>query len=106
MKEVIDEKRLLKEIVRTIKDFLDPDRILLFGSRAKGIADKYSDFDIAIEGAGMDIRTERKIKELLDDKLKAYTVEIINLDKVDPAFKEMVLKTGRILYERGSKVLT
>ena len=102
----IDEKYLLDEIVKVVTEFLNPERIILFGSRAKGTKEKYSDFDIAVEGAIMDIRTERKIKEILDDKLKAYTVEIVNLDSVDSRFREIVLKTGRVLYERRSKVLS
>ncbi len=106
MKQYSEEKAVIDEVVRIVRDWLEPDRIFLFGSRAKGLSDKYSDFDIAIEGANMDIRTERKIKELLDDKLRAYIVEIINLDRVDPDFKEIILKTGRIIYERGSKVLS
>ena len=47
----------------------------------------------------MDIRKERLLKEALDEKMGIYTVEVIDLDKVDEGFKKLVLKTGRAIYE-------
>ncbi len=96
------EEAILKEIVRTIRAFGTPERIILFGSRAKGHGGRYSDFDIAIEGMDIDIRTERRLKESLEDKIKVHIVEIINLDRADSAFREIVKKTGKVLYERGT----
>ena len=100
------EEKILKEIVNLLIEKLNPERIILFGSRAKGKSQKYSDFDIAIEGADLDIRTERKVKEILDEKLGIYSIDLINLDKSDEDFKKIVYKTGKILYERGSNLLS
>lgn len=99
------EDKVIDEIVRLLVEHFRPERIILFGSRAKTGEHGYSDFDIAIEGADMDIREERVIKEILDEKMAIYTVDLIKLDKVDEAFREIVLKTGKVLYDRGSKVL-
>ena len=92
-------QELIDTIIITVKEHLHPKRIILFGSRAKGKAHKYSDFDIAVEGVEMDIRKERLLKEALDEKMGIYTVEVIDLDKVDEGFKKLVLKTGRVIYE-------
>ncbi|NOY64860.1 MAG: nucleotidyltransferase domain-containing protein [Nitrospirae bacterium] len=100
------ESRVIDEIVRVLVEHLQPERIILFGSRAKTGEHGYSDFDIAIEGAVMDIREERIIKEILDEKMAIYTVDLITLDKADEEFRKIVLKTGKVLYDRGSKVLT
>ena len=102
----MDEERLINAIVDVLISYLKPERIILFGSRAKTGAHEYSDFDIAVEGVDMDIRTERTVKEILDEEMKIYTVDLINLDKADNEFRDLVYKTGKVLYERGSKVLT
>lgn len=39
---------ILKEIVRRIREAIDPDKIILFGSRARGDARPDSDYDILI----------------------------------------------------------
>ena len=93
------EQRIIDSIVSIVKDHLHPKRIILFGSRASGKGKRYADFDIAVEGVEMDIRKERLLKDELDEKLGIYTVDLINLDKVDAEFKKLVLEKGRILYE-------
>ncbi len=91
-------RNLVEIIVNLVKDYVRPKRILLFGSRACGKGKKYSDFDIAVEGAEMDIRKERSLKDALDDKLGIFTFDLINLDKVDDEFRKIVLRNGRIIY--------
>ncbi len=94
------EEEIITEIVRTITDYLHPGRIILFGSRARGKGQRYSDFDIAVERAEMDHRTERRLKEALDDKLGIFIIDLINLDKVDPEFKALILQHSKVVYER------
>ena len=92
-------QELINTIINIVREHLHPKRIILFGSRAKGKEKEYSDFDIAVEGVEMDIRKERLLKEALDEKMGIYTVEVIDLDKVDEGFKKLVLKTGKSIYE-------
>jgi predicted nucleotidyltransferase len=100
----MDEERAIDEIVKVLTSYLQPERIILFGSRAKERGLRYADFDIAIEGSEVDIRKERLIKDVLDEKLGIYTVELVNLERVDREFKKIVLQTGRVLYDRRSKI--
>lgn len=93
-------RHLINEITDVIRTYLNPNKIFLFGSRAIGRGKQYSDFDIAVEGAEMDIRKERLIKEALDQKLGIFSVDLIDLDHVDADFRELVLKTGKVLYEQ------
>ena len=70
------EKKIDKEldlIVNTIKNYVNPKRIILFGSRATDKkVKKYSDYDVAIEGVWIDIRKERLLKTVLDEKLGIF----------------------------------
>lgn len=96
----VSEQEIKDNIVNIITSFVHPRRIILFGSRAKGKGQKYSDFDIAVEGAEMDIRKERLLKEALDDKMGIFTVDLINLDIADSSFREAILENGRVIYEQ------
>ena len=44
----IDDSSALQEVVRRLVDAIDPDRIILFGSRARGDARPDSDFDLLL----------------------------------------------------------
>jgi predicted nucleotidyltransferase len=94
------DQKVLADIITLVKNFLHPRRIIIFGSRVSGRGREYSDFDIAVEDAEMNIRNERLLKDALDDKLGIITVDLINLDKVDSKFKQLVLQTGRVIYEQ------
>jgi len=98
MNKVYDQQ-IINKIVQTIKIYLHPQKIILFGSRTTENHKQYSDFDIALDNLEIDIRKERLLKEALDNELGIYTVDLINLNKVDNDFKEFVLKKGRIIYE-------
>ncbi len=93
------EREVVDVIVNTVKDYLHPVRIILFGSRAHGKGKIYSDFDIAVEGVEMEIRKERLLKDALDERLGIFTIDLINLDKVDSEFKKLMLRFGRVIYE-------
>jgi len=92
------EKNITK-ITRTITELVQPERIILFGSRAHGTAHRYSDYDIALAGVDMDHRTERRLKQALDDRLGIFTVDLINVDKIDPEFRDIIVQNGVIVYE-------
>lgn len=94
----LKDHEVIDSIVCIIRTHVHPKRIILFGSRASGKGKRYSDFDIAVEGAEMTIRNERIVKETLDEKLGIYTVDLINLDKVDSEFKKLVLEKGKVIY--------
>ena len=89
----------IAEIIRTITELVHPEQIILFGSRARGVAHRYSDYDIAMAGVDMDHRAERRLKEALDDRLGIFTVDLIDIDKVDREFRELIVQNGVVIYE-------
>lgn len=96
------EREVLKGVVDVLKKHLDPGQIILFGSRAKREYNSNSDFDLAVDKERTDIRLRRKVKEDIEKISGLYSVDIIFLNSVDQAFKEIVLKTGKVIYERRS----
>lgn len=94
------QDKLITRIVEIINESMEPKRIWLFGSRAEGTYDQHSDFDIAVEGHPSDIRTFRKTREKLDAVLGIYSIDLVELEKVNQPFRELIQRKGVILYER------
>jgi len=96
------EETILKNVEEILIKRLDPGKIILFGSRARKKNDNNADFDLAIDKTRIDIRLHRKIKEEIDSVCGLYKIDIVFLSSVDRSFKELVLKTGKVIYERIS----
>ena len=91
----------LKKIVMIINEKLNPEKIILFGSRAKGNNSDGSDIDLCIIGAREpDKRDFRKLKEKLDEISGLYSIDLIFYEKVDDEFKKIILDTGKVIYEK------
>ena len=97
----IREQEDLKGLVDVLKKHLAPGKIILFGSRAKQNFNSNSDFDLAVDGERVDIRLQRKINEDIDKASGLYSVDVVFLNSVNKAFREIVLKTGKVVYERN-----
>lgn len=95
------EQKILNESVNIIIKELNPLKIILFGSRSKGYSCKGSDFDIAVDTAELPDRKKiRNIKELLDDVSGLYTIDLSLFNNFNDDFKEIILNTGKTIYER------
>lgn len=97
--KLMEFEKNITEIINTTTKLVQPDQIILFGSRARGVAHRYSDYDIALVGVDMDHRTERRLREALDERLGIFTVDLIDMSKVDPEFKEIIIRSGVVIYE-------
>jgi len=100
MRKEGEEEKVIAAIVSTVTAYLHPKRIFLFGSRVLGRGRRYSDFDVALEGITMSHRRERELKDALDMRMGIFTLDLINLDKVDSEFKALILEEGRVIYEQ------
>ncbi len=68
-------------------------KIYLFGSRAKGSASEYSDYDIAIE-SDTPIRSKLShVKTLIEDSTIPYKIDLIDLSKA-PYLAQTVREEG------------
>ncbi len=94
------EKNIIDNIVFLLRKDIGSDRIFLFGSRAEGRHSPGSDFDIALNGKKIGVRKMRELREKLEEVSGLHKVDIIFLESVDKEFKDIILKKGKILYER------
>jgi len=100
----------LAEMVRRIRDAADPDRVILFGSRARGEGGPESDFDLLIIAPSLLPRWRRTppIYRALaglgvpKDVLWWTPEEVAEWRGVHSHFINTVLREGRVLYERSA----
>jgi len=64
------EDEILNNIIDVLKKYLDPNQIILFGSRARKTFSRNSDFDLAVTREKVDVKLERQVKEKVIEKIK------------------------------------
>lgn len=107
-------KDLVFEFAKLASDFDSVKAVSLFGSVAKGEADKRSDIDILVifDTAGNKFRDEDRLFTLSQELGKKYdkTVQVVfsnkNFDKLERKFIETILKEGIVLYGKLPSVKT
>ncbi len=91
-------ENIVKQIVDVLKD-CNANKIVLFGSRARGDCRINSDIDIAVD-LELSFRDERKLREKIEEISGLYSVDLIFFSKIDVNFKNQILKEGIVLYEK------
>jgi predicted nucleotidyltransferase len=103
---VISQQDRIDQVISALREY-KPERIILFGSQARGDADQYSDLDIVIikETEERFLDRLKTIYELVQPRFAmdvlVYTPqEFTEMQERGNSFVEMVLKEGIIVYER------
>lgn len=104
----MEEDLLLQEMVRRIREIAAPERIFLFGSRARGRARNDSDYDLLVIQESEKPRYQRSVPlypALADlpaevDILVYTPEEVHEWSGVPQAFVSTAIREGRLVYER------
>jgi len=105
----MDLTRQLPEITRRIVQASQPDKIILFGSYARGNYGEDSDLDLLVIVPGVkhlrkeSVRVRRALRGLLVpiDLVLATPEQIQRLGNVTGLIYQSALREGKVLYERG-----
>lgn len=93
------EQEILREAVDLLVRTCSPQRIYLFGSRATQQAEPQSDFDFAVAGAALPPHKRVQLNASLEAIAGLYSVNVVFLEEVEAGFRQIVLDTGKVLYE-------
>ncbi len=107
-----DTTALLDRIVQRIVEAVDPEQIILFGSRAKGTAEDASDIDLCVIADMEESRRDvsRRIHGLFPHRHFSMDVIVRSPSEYDRERKLInsisyfIEKHGRVLYERTGQV--
>ncbi len=109
MQQVNVDEAVLQEIVRRLVEALEPDKIILFGSRARGDALPRSDFDLLIIKDSdepphrRDARAYRAVGMVgaCKDLLWYTPSEVVQWADATNHVIARALREGRVLYEKA-----
>ncbi|RNI22614.1 nucleotidyltransferase family protein [Rufibacter latericius] len=80
------------------------DKIIVFGSRALGDFEKYSDLDLAVDAAGIEKFEWLKLKEYVTYDLRdVIKVSLVHYSTNPIKLKERINQTGTIIYVKQSQ---
>ena len=88
---------LLANIIEVLVRHVDPVRIIIFGSRARGDFGKVSDVDIAVERRQGSRLNRTVIEEEVRTLLK---LDIVDLNEIDGGLRKEVEEQGIVVYEK------
>jgi len=92
------ENRLIDEIINIASKYINIDKVILFGSRARGDNEPKSDIDLAIYAEG-------SISEFIEDiEMNTHTLLEYDFSDMravsDECFIEQIRKEGITIYEK------
>ena len=89
-------ERVEKEIIQLAKQY-DIQKVILFGSRARGDNWERSDIDLAVSGGDI----PRFALDLDEEVLTLLLFDVVNLDEtVQPALLKEIARDGVLIYEK------
>ena len=96
---------LSNEVIKDISDVLKKhpniDKVLIFGSRAKGNYTEGSDIDLALIGENISFNELLDINIQVEDLGLLYKVDIVDYSKnIGTAFGEHIDRVGLLFYEK------
>lgn len=77
------------------------EKVIIYGSRAKGNFREGSDIDLSVEGEDFDASYLLKIKNEIDDLLLPYKVDLSSYANINnDDLKDHIRRVGKLLYEK------
>ncbi len=91
--------KTIKDIKSVFKKLPEIDKVILYGSRAKGNYKEGSDIDITLIGSGLNLKTIYKLEDKLDELYLPYIFDISIFNQIDNVnlIKDILLE-GKTIY--------
>lgn len=101
MKEFGLTKEEIEQIKKVFSTYPQIEKVLIYGSRAKGNYKPSSDIDLTLIGKNIDLSLLTEIELDLDDLLLPYKIDISIYDKItNPDFIDHINRVGIEFYNR------
>ena len=85
------------------KRYAGLEKVIVYGSRAKGNYKTGSDIDLTLVGKALSLDDMMKIKSDLDDSSLPYLVDVSLFDQLDnESLRDHIQRVGVVFYEQAS----
>lgn len=91
---------VVNTIVERIKRHPHVEKVILFGSRARGDERERSDIDIAVVGSEITREEWTDIWCLIDDAPTLLSIDLVRFEEAPEHLRKSITKEGVALYER------
>jgi predicted nucleotidyltransferase len=93
-------KATLESMIRIFEKYPEIQRVILYGSRAKGNFREGSDIDLSIKSKNIDLQKLFRIENDLDDLLLPYKIDISLFHHIsNPDLREHIERVGVDIYK-------
>jgi predicted nucleotidyltransferase len=97
------EQNILQKFQQLFSKYEMIERVILFGSRAKGNHREGSDIDLTIVGENVDATHLLTIQHELDDLLIPYKIDLSVYDLItNEELKDHIQRVGKLFYQKKS----
>ncbi|HOQ11311.1 MAG: Nucleotidyltransferase domain protein [Spirochaetes bacterium ADurb.Bin218] len=93
-------EKLLKSMEDIFKLKPQVERVLIYGSRAKGNYSKGSDIDITIVAPEMNFSEYLRLYSMLEDLEIPYRLDVTKYEMLEDNIKEHIKRVGQEIYNR------
>jgi predicted nucleotidyltransferase len=91
----------IEAINNTFRLFAQIEKVLLFGSRAKGTFKEGSDIDFALVGKDLNLLVLSRLDLMIDELNLPYSFDLVIFDRIDNTdLVEHIERVGIVLYEK------
>lgn len=97
------QRRFLQQVIDVALQYIDPERIVLYGSRARGEARATSDYDLAFVGPRCPEQWSRFVLDLDEHAETLLPFDLVCYDEASPRLRAQIDEDGVLLYERPTE---
>lgn len=98
------KEHTIEQINAVFSHYPEVEKVILYGSRAKGNYKNGSDIDLTLHGKDLSLSIIHKIDNELDDLLLPYTFDLSIFNHIDnPGLIDHIKSVGFVFYESGTQ---
>lgn len=97
-------ERTIQKLCEVFSHYPEVEKVVLYGSRARGTYKNGSDIDLTLWGAELSHSVLSRIDTELDDLLLPYMIDLSSFSQIEnPAMIQQVQRDGVNLYEKSGR---
>ncbi len=95
---------ILNKVVNLLRSMPEVERVIIFGSRARGDADPRADIDIAVDAPCLHLSQWLEIEEIIDETDTLLSFDLVRLDEASENLRSRIAEEGIIVYDQSEKL--